>query len=208
MFQLYRGGDYLNLIYPNVLEEKNTTDTQLFASFLDLHLEMDNETKDDWNTKFYDKRDDFKWLLKRKLIFCLFMYALFLYLTRWMSYKKQNLHTLLSTWVPLQVCVGIRVAHHFSFMCCVVCLFFFFLCLVPNVACVSWLSILYLPLQFSLTFILSMLILPKTWLKKFLTKNIVYIRNLLHNTITYFQVNLTDLYIDYLNDSMQVIYSE
>jgi hypothetical protein len=73
------------------------------ASFLDLHLEMDNETKDDWNTKFYDKRDDFKLLFKWKLIFCLFMYALFLYLTRWMSYKKQKLHTLLSTWVPSQV---------------------------------------------------------------------------------------------------------
>jgi hypothetical protein len=27
IFQLYRGGDYLNLIYPNVHEEKNTTDT-------------------------------------------------------------------------------------------------------------------------------------------------------------------------------------
>jgi hypothetical protein len=39
-------------------------------------------------------------------------------------------------------------------------------------------------------------------LKNFLTKkHILYIRNLLHNTIT-------DLYINYLNDSMQVIYSE
>ena len=64
IFQLYRGGDYLNLIYPNVHEEKNTTDTQMSASFLDLHLEMDNETKDDCNTKFYDKRDDFKLLFK------------------------------------------------------------------------------------------------------------------------------------------------
>jgi hypothetical protein len=54
-----------------------------------------------------------------------------------------------------------------------------------------------------------MLVLLESWLKNFLTKKyILYFRNLLHNTITYFQVNLTDLYINYLNDSMQVIYSE
>ena len=35
-------GDYLQLIYPNEPEVKNTTDTQRFASYLDLHLEMDN----------------------------------------------------------------------------------------------------------------------------------------------------------------------
>ena len=42
-------GDYLNLIYPNELEIKDTTDTPMSASYLDLHL---------------DKRGDFNFQAK------------------------------------------------------------------------------------------------------------------------------------------------
>jgi hypothetical protein len=37
-----RFGDYLHRIYPNELEVKDTTDIQKSASYLDIHLEMDN----------------------------------------------------------------------------------------------------------------------------------------------------------------------
>jgi len=37
-------GDYLHLIYPNELKVvKDTTDTQKSATYIDLHLEIDNE---------------------------------------------------------------------------------------------------------------------------------------------------------------------
>merc|ERR1711860_20912 len=49
--------DYLHLIYPSELEIKDTTDTPKSASYLDLHLEIDNGGK--LTTKLYDKRDDF-----------------------------------------------------------------------------------------------------------------------------------------------------
>ena len=39
---LIRFGDYLHRIYPNELEVKDTIDTQKSASYLDLHLEIDN----------------------------------------------------------------------------------------------------------------------------------------------------------------------
>ena len=35
--------DYLHGIHPNKLEVKDTTDTQMFASYLDLLLEIDIE---------------------------------------------------------------------------------------------------------------------------------------------------------------------
>jgi hypothetical protein len=39
-----RFGDYLQFIYPNELEVKDTTDTQKFAvSYLDIHVEIVNE---------------------------------------------------------------------------------------------------------------------------------------------------------------------
>jgi hypothetical protein len=38
-----RFGDYLHRIYPNELEVKDTTDIQKSASYLDIHLEIDNE---------------------------------------------------------------------------------------------------------------------------------------------------------------------
>jgi len=44
-------------IYPNELEVNDTTDSEKSASYLDLHLEIDNEGS--LKTKLYDKRDDF-----------------------------------------------------------------------------------------------------------------------------------------------------
>ena len=38
-------GNYLHLIYPNKLEVKDTTDTLMSASDLDLHLEIDRQRK-------------------------------------------------------------------------------------------------------------------------------------------------------------------
>ena len=50
-------GDYVERIYPFKLEIKDTTDTVKSASYLDLHLEIDNEGL--LKTKLYDKRYDF-----------------------------------------------------------------------------------------------------------------------------------------------------
>ena len=50
-------GDFVDRIYPIELEIKDTTDTYMSASYLDLHLEIDSE--DRLRTKLYDKRDYF-----------------------------------------------------------------------------------------------------------------------------------------------------
>jgi hypothetical protein len=52
-----RFAEFLPLIYPPELEIKETTDTALSASFLDLYLEFDNSGQ--LSTKIYDKWDDF-----------------------------------------------------------------------------------------------------------------------------------------------------
>ena len=52
-----RFGDYLYRIYPNELEVTDTSDHQKFASYLDLHLEIDNGGR--LKTILYDKRDNF-----------------------------------------------------------------------------------------------------------------------------------------------------
>ena len=52
-----RFGDYVHRIYPKELEIKDTTDTVKSASYLDLHLEIDERGV--LMTKLYDKRDDF-----------------------------------------------------------------------------------------------------------------------------------------------------
>ena len=49
--------DNIHLVYSNELEVKDTTDTQMSASYLDRHLEIDNWGR--LKTKVYDKRDDF-----------------------------------------------------------------------------------------------------------------------------------------------------
>ena len=38
-----RFGDFVDLIYPIEFEIKDTTDTDRYASYLDLHLEIDSE---------------------------------------------------------------------------------------------------------------------------------------------------------------------
>ena len=38
-----RFGDFVDSIYPIELEVKDTTDTDISASYLDLHLEIDSE---------------------------------------------------------------------------------------------------------------------------------------------------------------------
>ena len=40
-----RFGDYEHRIYPNEHETKDTTDTKKYASYLDLHLEVDNRRR-------------------------------------------------------------------------------------------------------------------------------------------------------------------
>jgi hypothetical protein len=50
----------MQLIYPNELEVKDTTDTLKSASCLDLHLEINNGGR--LKTKLYDNYDDFTFL--------------------------------------------------------------------------------------------------------------------------------------------------
>ena len=52
-----RFGDYLHRINPNEIEDTDTTDSQMYASYLDIHLEIDNWGR--LNTKLYNKRDNF-----------------------------------------------------------------------------------------------------------------------------------------------------
>ena len=52
-----RIGDFVDCIYSIELEIKYTTDTDISASYLDLHLAIDSEG---WlKTKPYDNRDDY-----------------------------------------------------------------------------------------------------------------------------------------------------
>ena len=50
-----RFGDFVDRIYPIELEIKDTTDTDRYASYLNLHLEIDSDGR--LRTKLYDKRD-------------------------------------------------------------------------------------------------------------------------------------------------------
>ena len=50
-------GDFVDCIYPIELEIKDITITDRSASYLDLHLGIDNDGR--LRTKLYDKRDDF-----------------------------------------------------------------------------------------------------------------------------------------------------
>ena len=52
-----RFGDYLDFIYPEELEIKDTTETSMSASYLDILLTIDDNQH--LITKLYDKRDDF-----------------------------------------------------------------------------------------------------------------------------------------------------
>ena len=50
-------GDYVDFIYPEELEIKDTTDSSNSASYLDIMLSIDKDQH--LTTKIYDKRDDF-----------------------------------------------------------------------------------------------------------------------------------------------------
>ena len=50
-------GEYLDIIYPIELEIKDTTDSEKYVNFLDLHMEIDIDGR--LLTSLYDKRDDF-----------------------------------------------------------------------------------------------------------------------------------------------------
>ena len=52
-----RFGDFVDRVYPIELEIRDTTDTDRSASYLDLHLDIDNEEL--LRTTLYDKRDTF-----------------------------------------------------------------------------------------------------------------------------------------------------
>ena len=54
-------GDYVNVIYPKELEIKDTTDKPTQASYMDLHLEIDNRER--LSAKLFDKRDDFSFAI-------------------------------------------------------------------------------------------------------------------------------------------------
>jgi hypothetical protein len=47
--------NFVYRIYPIELEKMDTTDTDMYALYLDLHLEIDSEGR--LRTKLYDKRD-------------------------------------------------------------------------------------------------------------------------------------------------------
>jgi hypothetical protein len=51
----------LHINYPIELEIKDTTDADKSASYLDLHLEIDNERR--LRKKLYDKKDNFNFSL-------------------------------------------------------------------------------------------------------------------------------------------------
>ena len=68
-------------------------------------------------------------------------HVLTIWVTLRMYYNKQGLLTVRERLGSLSICGGIRVAHHFSFLCCV--MLFVFFCLrpvscVPNVAKSLW----------------------------------------------------------------------
>jgi hypothetical protein len=50
-------GNFVDCIYPIELENKETTDTDMSSSYLDLHLDIDSEGR--LRTRLYGKRDDF-----------------------------------------------------------------------------------------------------------------------------------------------------
>jgi hypothetical protein len=63
-----RFGDFVDRIYPIELEIKDTTETYMSASYLDLHLEVDSEGR--LRTKLYDKRDDFNFPIVNFTFIC------------------------------------------------------------------------------------------------------------------------------------------
>jgi len=61
-------GDFVDRIYPIDPEIKDTTYTDMYASYLDLHPESDSEGR--LRTKLYDKRDDFNFPIVNFPLIC------------------------------------------------------------------------------------------------------------------------------------------
>jgi hypothetical protein len=66
------------LIYPPELEIKESTDTALSTSFLDLYLEFDDSGQ--LSTQIYDKRDDFNFKIINFPNMCSNIYQLLLHM--------------------------------------------------------------------------------------------------------------------------------
>jgi hypothetical protein len=64
----FRFGDFVDRIYPIELEIKDTTDTDISASYIDLHFEIDSEGR--LRTKLYDKRNDFNFPIVNFAFIC------------------------------------------------------------------------------------------------------------------------------------------
>ena len=82
-----RFGDFVDRIYPNELEVKNTIDTDRSASYLDLHLQIDREGR--LRTKLYDKRDDFNFPIVNFPFICSSIPAAYeVYISQFIPYSR------------------------------------------------------------------------------------------------------------------------
>jgi hypothetical protein len=86
-------GEYLDPIYPSKIEENDTTDTQISASYINLYIEI-----------------EYKGRLKTKASTGI---------TLSVSYKIQELLTLREHLYSASCFGGVRVAHRIRFLCCV-----------------------------------------------------------------------------------------
>jgi hypothetical protein len=84
--------DFVDRIYPIDLEINDTTDTDSSASYLDLHLEIDNEGR--LRTKPYDKRDYFNFPIVN---FPVYISQLIWYSKSCSSYQETVLITLFTS---------------------------------------------------------------------------------------------------------------
>ena len=64
----YTFGDIVDRIYPIELDITDTTDTAMHASYIDLRLEIDNESR--LRTKLYDKRYDLNFPILNFPVIC------------------------------------------------------------------------------------------------------------------------------------------
>ena len=82
-------GDFVDRIYPIELQIKDTTDTARLASYLYLHLEIDNE--DHLKTKRYDKRNDINFPIVNFPFICSNIPAASAYgeyISQWIRYSR------------------------------------------------------------------------------------------------------------------------
>jgi hypothetical protein len=81
--------NYVDRLYPIEPEIKDTTDTDMSASYLELHLEIDSEGR--LRTKLYDKRDDFNFpIVNFPFIHCTIpaSHAIGVYISQMIGYSR------------------------------------------------------------------------------------------------------------------------